>query len=142
MAVNGLTAEQRRLVEEAGDRPVRIEDPELQQAFVLIRADVYERARDAIEPQSVVNSEVPDGIRRSQEAFFRDLPELLKNRRLGGKYVAYHGDEQVKIGRSEVDVIRECVRRGLRSDQYDIFVVRPQSPEPEERDYPYAWLGV
>jgi hypothetical protein len=139
MAVTGLTAEQRRLVEEAGDRPVRIEDPEMQQAYVLIRADVYERVRGAIEPPPVVNLEVPEGIRRSQQAFFRDLPELLKNRRLRGRYVAYHGDERVKISRSEVNVIRECVRRGLRSDEYDVFVVQPQSPEPEELDYPSAW---
>lgn len=140
MSMTGLTAEQRRLVEEAGDRPVRIEDPEMQQAYILMRADVYERVRDAIEELSVLNLEVPEGIRKSQEGFFRDLPELLKNRRLRGKYVAYHGDERVKISRSEVDVIRECVRRGLRSDQYDVFVVRPQSPEPEELDYPSTWL--
>ena len=52
MSLTGLTPEQRRLVEEAGDRPVRIEDPELHQAYVLIRADVYERVRDVIEPRS------------------------------------------------------------------------------------------
>jgi hypothetical protein len=140
MALIELTAEQRRLVEQAGDRPVRIEDPVMQQAYVLIRADVYERVRDSIEQPSVVNLEVPEGIRKSQEAFFRELPELLKNRRLRGKYVAYHGDERVKVSRSEVDVIRECVRRGLRSDQYDVFVIRTQSPGPEDLDYPSAWL--
>ena len=87
-------------------------------------------------------SAVPEGIRRSQEAFFRDLPELLKDRRVRGKWVAYRGDEPVKIGRSEADVIRECVRRGLKPDQYDIFVIRPQSPEPEEVDYPSAWYDA
>jgi hypothetical protein len=44
-----LTPEQRRLVEQAGDRPVRIEDPDMHQEYVLIRADVYERVRDVIE---------------------------------------------------------------------------------------------
>ena len=83
---------------------------------------------------------IPEGIRRSQEAFFRDLPELLKNRRLRGKWVAYHGDERVKIGRTQTEVIKECNRRGLETDQYDVFVIEPQSQEPEEVDYPSAWL--
>ncbi|MFI5456783.1 MAG: hypothetical protein ACHRXM_15155 [Isosphaerales bacterium] len=142
MSMTGLTPEQRRLVEQAGDRPERIEDPEMHQAYVLIRADVYERVRDVIEPRSGEELHVPEGIRKSQEAFFRDLPELLKDRRLRGKYVAYHGDERVKIGRSEIDVIRECLRRGLQPDRYDVFVIRPQSPEPEEVDYPSAWYEV
>ena len=79
MTLTGLTPEQRRLVEEAGDRPVRIEDPEMHQAYVLIRADVYERVRNVIEPRSILDLQVPEGIRKSQEAFFRDLPELLKD---------------------------------------------------------------
>ncbi len=139
MSMIGLTPEQRQLVEQAGDRPVRIEDTEMNQAYVLMRADVYERVCDVIDPRSGEELHVPEGIRKSQEAFFRDLPELLKDRRLRGKYVAYHGDDQVKIGRSEVEVIRECLRRGLRPDTYDVFVIQPQLPEPEEVDYPSAW---
>ena len=100
MSGTGLTAEQRRLIEEAGDRPVRIEDPELHQAYVLIRADLYERVRDVLEPGSIFDVSVPEGIRRSQEGFFRDLPRLLQDRKLHGRFVAYHGDERVKIARS------------------------------------------
>ena len=114
MSMIGLTPEQRQLVEQAGGRPVRIEDAEMHQAYVLMRADVYERVRDVIDPRSVEELHIPEGIRKSQEAFFRELPELLKDRKLRGKYVAYHGDDRVKIGRSEVEVIRECLRRGLR----------------------------
>jgi hypothetical protein len=139
MPITGLTPEQRRLVDEAGDKPVRIEDPEMHQAYVLIRADLYERVRDAIEPRSGAELDVPAGIRRSQEAFFRDLPEMLKDRRLLGKYVAYRGDERLKSARSEIEVIRDCLRRGLTDDEYDIFVVEPQSAEPEEIEYPSAW---
>jgi len=140
MSMTGLTPEQRRLVEQAGDRPVRIEDPEMHHAYVLIRDDVYERVRDVLESKSVLDLQVPEGIRKSQEAFFRDLPELLKDRRLRGKYVAYHRDERVKIGRSEIEVIRECLRRGLSDDEYDVFIVEPQSPEPEEVEYPSPWF--
>lgn len=139
MSRTGLSPEQRRLIEEAGDRPVRLEDPELHQAYVLIRADVYERVRAALEPGSILDLSVPEGIRRSKDAFFRDLPWLLEDRKLRGRFVAYQGDVRVKIARSEPEVIRECLRRGLRPDEYDVFVIRPQSPEPEEVDFPSAW---
>lgn len=142
MSMTGLTPEQRRLVEEAGDRPVRIEDSEMHQAYVLIRADVYERVRDLVEPRSGEEIHIPEGIRKSQEAFFRDLPELLKDRRLRGKYAAYHGNERVKVSKSETEVIRECLRRGLKREEYDILIIEPQSPEPEEIDYPSSWYDV
>jgi hypothetical protein len=92
-----------------------------------------------IEPGPATAVEIPEGIRRSQEAFFSDLPELLKDRKLRGRWIAYRSGERVKVGRAETDVIRECNRRGLRGDEYDVFVIEPQSPEPEEVDYPSAW---
>ncbi len=139
MSMTGLTPEQRRLVEQAGDQPVRIEDPEMHQAYVLMRADVYERVRDAIEPRSGEELQVPEGIRKSQDAFFRDLPELLKDQRLKGYYAAYHGDERIGVADDDAPLIRECIRRGLKRDEYDILVIEPQSPNPEEIDYPSSW---
>ena len=139
MPITGLTPEQRTLVEQAGDRPVRIEDPEMRHAYVLIRADVYERVRDVLEPTSVLDLQIPDGIRKSQEAFFRDLPDLLKDRKLRGKYVAYHGDERVGVACDDEPLIRECLRRGLRREEYDILVIEPQSDAPEEIDYLASW---
>jgi hypothetical protein len=38
-----LSAEQRRAVGEAGDRPVQIIDPETHQTYVIIKAEVYDR---------------------------------------------------------------------------------------------------
>ena len=142
MPTIGLTPEQRTLVEQAGDRPVRLEDAEMHQAYILIRADVYEKVRDVLEPGPTVTLEIPEGIRKSQEAFFRDLPELLKNRRLRGKYVAYRGDERIGIASDDAPLIRECQRRGLNRDEYDILVIEAQSPEPEEIDYPSSWYDV
>jgi hypothetical protein len=139
MSTIGLTPEQRRLIEQAGDQPVRLEDPETNETYLLIRAKVYEQVRDVRDPRSVLDLRVPEGVLRSQEAFFRELPELMNHRNLRGKFVAYQGDERVIIARSEVEVIRECLRRGLQSDEYDIFVIRPQSQEPEAIDYPSAW---
>jgi hypothetical protein len=139
MSITGLTPEQRRLVEQAGDLPVRIEDPAMRQSYVLIRADVYERVRDVIEPRSYEELHVPEGVRKSQEAFFRDLPELLNDRKLKGRYVAYHGNERIGIAMDDVPLIRECLRRGLNRDEYDVLIIEPQSREPEEIDYPSCW---
>jgi hypothetical protein len=66
----------------------------------------------------------------------RDLPELLKDRGMRGKYTAYHGHERVKVGRSQTEVVRECLERGLADDEYDVFIIEPQSPEAEKVDYP------
>lgn len=139
MAMTELTPEQRQLIEQAGDQPVRIEDPETHQAYVIVRADLYERVRDVLEPKPIREGGIPEAIRESQEAFFRDLPELLKNPRLRGQYVAYHRDERVKVGQSETEVIQACCQRGLSDEEYDVFIIEPQSPEPEEVDYPSAW---
>jgi hypothetical protein len=45
----------------------------------------------------------------------------------------------VKVARSEARVVQECLRRGLSDDQYDVFLIAPQSREPEEVDYPSSW---
>ena len=135
-----LTPEQRQLVEQAGGEPVRLTDPETHAAYYLLKAEVYERVRDVIQPKAEVTWEIPEGIRLSREAFFRDLPELLKQKKLLGKWVAYHRDERVAIGRRERDVIEEINRRGIPEEEFATFVIRPQSPEPEEITFPSAWL--
>jgi hypothetical protein len=38
-----LTPELKRAVEKAGDEPVRVEDPETQTAYLIVREDVYRR---------------------------------------------------------------------------------------------------
>ncbi len=40
---------------------------------------------------------------RSMQAFYRDLPELLKKH--SGKWVAYHGDECFGVGRTETELL-------------------------------------
>ena len=39
---------------------------------------------------------IPPMVAKSQEAFRRELPELLKNHY--GQWVAYHGDERLGLG--------------------------------------------
>jgi hypothetical protein len=50
------------------------------------------------EGPSLLDREVPPLIQRGQEAFGRDLPELLKKH--PGKWVAYSGDRQPRSEKS------------------------------------------
>lgn len=61
-------------------------------------------------------SGIPPGIQRSQEAFRRNLPGLLENKKLHRQWVAYHGDALVGFARSETDLYKQCFQRGLRTE--------------------------
>jgi hypothetical protein len=129
-----ITPEQRHEIEQAG--AIRIEDPETHAAYVVLKAEVYERIKPLL---AYGRDEIPEGIRRSQEAFFRDLPELLQDESLLGQCVAYCGDERIGIAPSDEPLIREINRRGIQDDEFDLFIIRPQSREPEEVSYPSSW---
>jgi hypothetical protein len=75
--------------------------------------------------------QVPPGILRSQQAYWRDLPELLKDNRTRGKWVCYHGDERIGIG-ERTALIRETLRRGIPDDAYYIDGIQPQELPPWE----------
>jgi hypothetical protein len=126
-----LTAELRQEIEKAGDEPVRIEDPETQTTYILIRADLYEQIKPATRLENLAAYQVPEGIRRSKEAFLRDLPELLARKRLRGRWVLYHGDKQLGIWRSPQRMDRDIMKRGLRNDEYYAGVIRPHEEEDE-----------
>jgi hypothetical protein len=129
-----ITPEQRHEIEQAG--VIRIEDPETHAAYVVLKAEVYERIKPLLAKDQ---DETPEGIRRSQDAFFRGLPELLKDESLLGQCVAYCGDERIGIAPSDEPLIREINRRGIQDDEFDLFVIRPQGREPEEVTYPSSW---
>ena len=129
-----ITPEQRHEIEQAG--ATRIEDPETHAAYVILKAEVYERIRPHLAKDQ---GEIPEGIRRSQDAFFRDLPELLKDESLLGQCIAYCGYERIGIAPSDEPLIREINRRGIKDDEFDLFVIRPQSREPEEVTHPSSW---
>ena len=70
-------------------------------------------------------------IQQSQNAFRRDLPQLLRERYR--QWVAYHGDERIGFSPSKRQLYQECLRRGLRPGT---FVVRSIEPEaPRETDH-------
>jgi hypothetical protein len=112
-----LSAEQRQAV--AQGEPVQIVDPLTHDAYVLVRAEVYARlAGELPRPADRPNPAIPPLVLRSQQAFWHDLPELLKNKRNRGKWAAYHGGERVAIGRTDVEAYQECFRRGLKHAEF------------------------
>jgi AcrR family transcriptional regulator len=126
-----LTPEQRRVLTEPG--PPRVFDPETKQTYILIREELYERLRPELEDRPAAPvPEIPPGIRRSREALRRDLPQLLQNRRLQGRWIAYHGEERIGIARNRDKLLRECFRRGFADDEYYIGMVSPMELVEEE----------
>jgi PHD/YefM family antitoxin component YafN of YafNO toxin-antitoxin module len=63
-----LTPELRQAIEQAGDSPVRLTDPETHRAYVLVSAEVFERL--------LLNDE----DRREQAAFLRAAKKNAKAR--------------------------------------------------------------
>jgi hypothetical protein len=127
-----LSAELRQAIEKAGDDPVRIEDPETHTAYVLLKAEFYDRMKPLLRSEDQATDQVPEGIRRSQEAFLRDLPKLLARKRLQRRWVLYHGNEQIRISRNPQKLLRECAKLDLRDDDYYLGMIEPHPPEPEE----------
>ena len=80
-----------------------------------------------------------EGIRKSKEAFFRDLPDLVRDPSLRGKWVAYHGDDRIGIDADDEPLINECRRRGLGADEYIIDTIEPKPAAPERIEFPLAW---
>jgi len=48
-----LSPEQRRAIGEAGNQPVPIIDPETQQTYLIIKAQVYDRLRASLEEKEI-----------------------------------------------------------------------------------------
>jgi hypothetical protein len=125
-----LTPEQRKALQQHGE-PLRVVDPATHDTYVLVRSEDYGRLAGGTRPLPAdPPAEIPLLFRRSQEAFWRDLPELLKSRRTRGKWVAYHGDERIGLAMGSQALIRECLRRGLRDNDYYLDVIEPMHEPP------------
>ncbi len=137
-----LTPEQRQAVEHG--EAVRVVDSATRDALVVVRAEVFARIASGTQRASEKPPlEIPPRIRRSQEAFRRELPGLLRDRRTFHQWIAYHGDQRVGISSTAESLQRECLRRGLQDDEYyigwidasellDEEDVGPRRPEWEE----------
>jgi len=63
------TKEIRVAIEEAGDQPVRLEDPETRQTYVLLRADLFDRVQRLFAQED----------RESAEAAFSGIQEAFED---------------------------------------------------------------
>src|SRR5438046_500005 len=70
------------------------------------------------ELEELLGEKFPPLIARGREAFRRDFPQLLKKHR--GKWVAYSGDQQMGIARSDLDLYEQCFRSGLKRTEFVI----------------------
>src|SRR5262245_37472387 len=125
-----LTQEQQRALDAQTEGPARVIDPRTQVAYVLVPAEEYERMCPA--PPPPIDIEIPPGIRRSKEAFLRDLPELLANRKHEGWWVGYHGDQRIGPFYDSRRLLKELDRRRVSPDEYYLGIIRLHEPEPEE----------
>lgn len=127
-----ITPELKQAVEETGS--ARLED-ENGEAYLITK---YRNGVGKVLTPRVPN--ISEGIRLSQEAFARDLPELLKNKRNLNKWVAYSRDKCVLIHKDYLKVIREVNRLVIPEEEFITDVIEPNALEPLEMDYPSSWL--
>ena len=88
-----------------------------------------------VESSGGLNYEISPMIQRSVEAFRRDLPGLLQTKKRLGQWVAYHGDRQLGFAKSKTKLYQECLRQGLKIDEFIVRCVAPDLPDeidPEE----------
>ena len=135
-----LTEQQRQALAGRPLGPVELIDPATQRAYVLTAAEQFQRVADFLAPELTAAqgqpSDIPPGIRKSQEALRRDLPGLLAKKKYRGWWAAYHGDERIGIAPSKVPLIEECQRRGLSDDSYYIgWIDHSELVEVEDVDF-------
>jgi hypothetical protein len=134
-----LTEQQRQAINaqrQQGAEAVEFGDPASNDVYVLIPRTQYEQLR-SLRPSTPAELVIAPGILRSQQAFRRDLPELLAQKKWLGKWVCYRGDERIGIASSMSILMRECLKRGWDDDEFIITIIEPQGLiEEEELDPP------
>jgi hypothetical protein len=64
-----ITKEIRQAIEEAGSGPVRLEDPQTRETYILVRADLYDHIQRLFAEED----------RRSAEAAFEGIQEVFED---------------------------------------------------------------
>src|SRR5437870_4114873 len=121
-----LTDDQRQALQSERGQPVDVLDPITSERYVLLARKEYDRVRPLLEAETPTETDlpIPLGILKSQQAYWRDLSELLRNHRNHGKWVCYHGDERIGISEKSDLLIRETLKRGIPDDAYYLAVIR------------------
>jgi hypothetical protein len=135
MATIELTDAQRQALQAERGQPVDVLDPATRQRYVLLAREQYERMCARLEHEPVPEpretaAPIPPGILRSQQAFWRDLPDLLKLKSRRRRYVAYHGNERIGFGRTHTELYQECFRRGLQREEIYVGLLEEREGPP------------
>jgi hypothetical protein len=73
---------------------------------------------------------------RSQEAFYRNLGELMKTHE--EEWVAYHGDEYVIAAKTKDEAWEHCLQRGLKLGEFAVLFVHNYSREDHDTELGYS----
>ncbi len=141
-----LSDEERRLAQQG--QPLDAIDPQTNEAYVLIAKPRFEEVRSHLGPvvaalagngtgqAEAPELDIPEGVRLSKEAYRRELPELLKQKKLARQWVAYHRNDRICIGRDGGAVLEECFNRGLAADEFFVGWIDPCGFEVDEEVEP------
>jgi hypothetical protein len=127
-----LTDQERFLAKQG--QPVDVVDPTTNEAYVLLARRCFDQVRAQLSPApaELPEQEVPEGIRLSKEAYRRELPDLLKQKKLIGQWVAYHRNERIGIARNGQTLREKCYKLGLAADEFFLGWIAPCGLEEEE----------
>jgi len=71
----------------------------------------------------------------AQEAFYRDVPEILNTHYR--QWVAYHGNELIGFARPQTELYERCIHRGLKEDEFVVlFADHAALADQEQIDLP------
>jgi hypothetical protein len=133
-----LTPDQCRALARSKDQRLYVVNPNTQTEYVLVPVSEYQAAsgrRDELSNDDDAQLwKVPPKLAESRRAFTAALPGLLMQKRLLGKWVAFHGNQRVGFANSKAALFRRCERLGLSERQFYIGLVMPQPIEDEEID--------
>jgi hypothetical protein len=115
-----LTEQERRLAQQG--QPLDVVDARTNEAYVLLARQCFEQVRPQLlattAPAELPELDIPEGTRLSKEAYRRDLPELLKQKKLYHQWVAYHRHQRLGIASRQQALLIKCYQRGLSSDEF------------------------
>jgi hypothetical protein len=121
-----LTPEQRQALDERRGEPVRVLDPVTNNAYLLVREDVFERMAGVLQTsEHEPPANIDPRMLRSMQAFWRDLPGLLQDKRKRGKWAAYRGDDRIVISADDVDAYQACLRQGMQRGEFYVGKIEP-----------------
>lgn len=90
-----------------------------------VAAGEPERVVEKIPPYGYGSLYVPPLVAQAQEAFRRDLTQLLQER--PGQWVVYTGPRQLGFAKTKTELYQECLRRGMQPDEFLVCCIEPES---------------